>query len=477
MERSEDVFIYVPYDYTPHWKVTVDGTDVTDDLRGFKFTNTLINRSVGSFEITLDDTDGTYSDTYSGNETVIIYLDLDGSFSTSSFKGTVETLERKKTSAGFTLVLKGSHVSVDTLNVHVTESIEAKNVSTTLKDLIDDYLAGFTYNNVDTITETITTNWSNKPLRECISDICNVANADCYVDNSNDFHFFEKNSITNTDDAVTPDTCIENKGIGEDITKQKTKVVVIGSDDEGMPIIYTSGTGNKEKIIVDNNANTMDEVKARAIAELNDKIGTDIVGKAECFYMNYITPGELIWVSLPFNNIYNTYKAVKVTHDFKNMHRGYPTTEIEVSNPRKGVPEFMRDRLERELSQEAIDNPNKMDYTYNFTFDDSTNLNHSNTAIKNGELILKSGETEGTATSDAKETDDTITQMELRFAGSDLDSSKFEISSNNGLSWHTVDSGDLVDAEEGQNLKLRITLNSTTNNPTPKVESAVILYK
>ena len=140
------------------------------------------------------------------------------------------------------------------------------------------------------------------------------------------------------------------------------------------------------------------------------------------------------------------------------------------------MPHVFKKRMQKELAREEITNPNKLKYTYNFQFDDDTNLNHSNTEVSDGALILETGEDAGIMTSDAMTLPEDITQVELKFKGKDLNASTFKVNTNNGIgAYETLTKNTAVTVTSGKRIKLKVTLNRDSDNTMPTVDSVALL--
>jgi len=399
------VFLPLPRPFTPNWKITItrggtkdtiaDTTDtsVTDNLLDFKC-ELIATESIGTFEMTIDNNAGTYDDLYSGGETVIIYSSL-RNVTTKLFEGIMEKPEKKFTNdAGSQLAVKGTHVSSQLLDITVTKSYANQTASYILKDIIDNYTdfdgdgtKDYTYSNVTTTTDTYNIDWTHKPFWDCVIDLCNLENYECYVDNDKDFHFFERGSITNSNHAIVlNDNYRSVDGLGPDTKLVRNRVIVYGRDDENQMIIATSENSTsqltynvKEKVVSDTSIKTYDEAKARADAELALLKDTETRGSAVSTAMlpiqnttTALNPGEQIPISIPILHIHNYYSIAKLTHKLDSS--GDYTTEIEVRSQVTKIPHLFKQRIEKEKGLEDIFNPNELRNSYNLTFDDFSNV-------------------------------------------------------------------------------------------------------
>lgn len=490
--RTKKGFIWIPRPFTPEFMVKQEiiknstTYNVVTKMRYLEF-NKPTQHEIGKFKIIIDNNAGTYTNLFEGGETAKFYLDM-SSGTTKEFEGYIEDVNNTFTDRGYELEISGSQMAGKLLDITVTASFTDEAIEDILEEIVADFApSDFSYDKATYPCSTkATINWSHKPFWECFNDLCKLAGYDGYVDNDEDedntydFHFFEENSLECTLDAVVfKDNVIDIEGLRKDTIDVKNKIIVYGLD--GL-IVYTaedassiSSYGIKEKIIRDDNITTDAEAKERANAELELEKEKKLKGRTKTWGMVYLNQGEKIWITIPPQKIHGQYKILnykqKIDRDF------IFTTEVDVQKPIKGIPHFFKERLKTELAHEKIENPNLMKFSYNFTFNDDTNCNHSNTETGDGKLRLMSGQTSGTMTSDACIATDNITQIEIRAEGKDLRGSTFDISVDNSISWDLDVSPDTlhVTTMTGKYLMIRANLRNTTYNV--EIDSLAVLYK
>jgi len=471
--------IWIPRVHSINWKVLINTTNITADLLKCECT-LAATEEIGSFKIELDNNSEEYTGKWSGGETVKIYLDF-ADATTEVFRGYIERIKNIHGGKGYILEITGRHVAGELLDITVTESYSNKRIDDILKDIVTKYATGFTYNKATyPCSIKATVNWSHKPFWECVIDLCNLASYDCYVNNAKALIFFSEGSILNTKEAaIWNDTLLSVEGLGEDTVDVKNKIIVYGEDDEGMPIIYTAEDAAsqaayniKERIIKDADIRTMNEAKERAEAELALLKQPETRGKVKTILAPGLNPGEMMWISNPVQKIHGIYKIIKFTHKILE------DVTICVVERERILPHVFKKRMARELALEEILNPFKLKYSYNFTFDDDTQVeSHSNTQTLDGSLQLIPGETSGTMISKAKIAEINISKTELRLIGQDLAISRFWISVDNGISWESVTENTLHTVTgTGKKLKVKVQLRSDSANPKPLIRSLAILF-
>ena len=486
----DDGFIIIPREFSPDWKVEVirtDGTvdDVTNDVLYCKY-NLIVTEGIGDFEIRLDDGSEVYAGYYSGTEIVRIYIDNGTSASTKRYEGKVEKV-KKIYKDSYQLQLIGRHISKELFEILVTKSYSNTLASTILTNLVTSYLTGYTTNNVTATTDFISISWSDKPFWDCIRDLCEMSNFDFYVDDDKDLHFFQRNSILYREEVIWTDEVIEVTGLGDTTFDIKNRVRIYGQDDSGLPVVYTANDlisqaayGSIEAPpISDGSIKTYEEAKKVGDGQIALWKAKKFQGQAIVYGFPTVLAGNHIWVSLPEHSIQGTYRIMQVTQEIGlEISEGFRTT-LSIEKPIKDLTLVLRD------SQRSIEgkdtsksqNPNQLKFSYNFPFSDTSNIESmSSTEISNGKLILSSGANTGTMTTSARTVSDIITKVELRYEGTALDQSTFEISVNNGLNWETVTRDNLLTvANTGKFLKIKVTL-IISGSTRGELDGLTILY-
>lgn len=488
-------FVWIPRKFSWNYGVKIGSDTITrNDILDIKF-NRVATGGIGEFALLLDNNAETYTDEYTGGEAVEIYLDYkDGD--TLQFKGIIEKSAKVHGDMGSQYEIKGRHVSSQAYNITVTKDYTNIELSVILKELISEYLTDYTYTNVETTNVTATITWEHKPFWDCVIDLCLLANRnDCYVDNDKDFHFFAENSKHCHLEACIlgpkGSNIINVSGIGNNVSEVKNKIKVYGKTTDGQDIIYTntdatSSTSYKvrERIIKDNLVTTVAQAEERAQAELDKLKSAETEVELLTFGQPLINPGETIWVSITQFRVLSKYKIVKYEHSLGIKNSYFFTTKLYLQKEPKKFPQIFKERMEKELQSSNRVNPNDMDYTYNFDFDSDTyTVSHSNTKVSNSYLMLASG-TSGTWISKDKSISDNITRVEIRATGSDLNASNFLISVDSGVSWESVTPGfygaggtEYAVLGTGNQIRVKVILNSDADNATPRLDNLVAYFK
>lgn len=479
----EKAFHWLPKSGSVYIEITVDGTSIKNYYTAAEFSRGICP-DTGSFKIKLINSNGRFSDVYTGGETVKFYIDRTDA-TTQRFEGKVDTV-RYEMDAFQTVVLEGGHLSSELLDLTVTKEYNGnKTCDEILKDIVDTYLTGYTYTNVNSSDVSPTVKWSNKPFWDAINDLCKLAVAtttsslkrfDCFVDDDLDFHFFKENSKETTTEAVVlGQTLIKLQGFGEQTTLTKNKIIVYGDDGKGLPILRISENATDQsdywvKELVEKNTDINTEEYAESLSDaLLDNTATEKEGKASCFMLEALTPGYRIWVSEPNSKITEQIKVSKFTQKFP-----LKMTDV-ILQKKRSLATILKDQSLRTIANEEIINPYECTKSINFTFDDFSKLSawDSNITILDGKIYLGSGTT-GTATSKVYNQSVDYTKVHLLVVGEKLDGAEFKLSTKGTTdTLKTIYPNTLNTIESGKDVMLKIYLNSAD----VRIDSIALLLK
>lgn len=482
---AREIFIPIPKVRDTNVKIEINDVDVTKLIDSSKWIkpSTL---SRGSFTLKLKNAGGRISNVYSKGQTVKCYLDNTDA-TTLQFRGRIDYPKDILIREGQWLEIEGRHRSYLLSEIQVCHSTNGTPTDTgqILKDIMDKYASDFTYTNVNLSGIKIEVEWNYVPFMDCLRFLCKKAVFDAYVDDDLDMHYFEQGSIFNSSEAIIEgDNFLRTEEIGTDDYYEKTRVIAIGKDDEGIPIIHTAisiGEGNdiREVKIQDNSADTYEAVKALAEAELDDLENRPVQAIIVSYGLETINSGDKLWIVVPRQGIYNKYRVIQVVHKF-SQKEGW-TTESTVEKEILGTEELFKERIREERMVSGVNNINKLDFSYNFKFDDDNlTITHDQTRVSGGLLELSSSSySEGTWVSKIRELPSNATFVELRYVGKDLEASKFYFRfTGNEADWQEFGGQRILKIPKptGKNLQVKINLIKNDANPWPIVKSGTALY-
>ena len=471
--------IWLPRAWTPRYKVEIDGVDVTTNVLSAEFTQGIIGVD-SPCKVTLVDPVGDYATLYTGGETIEYFADLvDGT--TSRWKGTLDA-PRKSFSGLYQMELIGSHYQSDLLDLTVTEEYTAQNADDIYKDIVSKYLPGHTTTNITASTTNLTIKWDNKPIYDCVVDLCEQAGFDAYLDSDKDHHFFEQESIVSSAETmVWNDNIKEIKNLGTDTVEVKNRIIVYGEDEQGLPIVYqvddivsqsSAGIGKvTEKVIKDTSVRTYEQAKDLGDGTLAQEKDKANKGEVKTLLMPGINPGDMEWLTQPVQGINDTFRIVKYTHTIPIME-----TNVIISKENT-IPTLFKDRKKSDLAKENITNPFKMTGSLNLPFDLASDYDSgasSTIEISESKLKITSGNASGIMVSKRRTETTDITNTYLRVVGDVLSGAIYAVSANDGGSWETINlEEEYILSAPGRNLRLKITLSNTDT----RVDSVSLMYK
>jgi hypothetical protein len=532
--RARGGFVYTPLGdvFYPKWKILITDDSsavhtISDFTTGTPTNNFLISgsytrpvtTSLASANITFDNSDGQFTNTFNGGEVVEIYADY-GSATTLQFRGKIDNVTYSIDSSGGFVVEASARDYPELVDWGTTGRAVSSYASIILLDLFYenfsdiklDFWNGTAWSRAtydyDTRTLTwdpaaptfpttsITTSWQNKKGWQVIQDICERAGLSCYMDYDTTnstwvLKTFITDAIKNNAEAVTyggnliscNDFGLDNTGIYNSITvfgKQESDNIILLATEESNTSI--ASLWKRQKVINDSALTTNTEVREKAQSELAKGIQSLYTGKLRVVGMNTLKPGEQVMVFIPFIQISGYYTVSRYTTEI-SLNGGF-VTSLDIKRESYKVANLFKEKINVEEESKAYLNLNNMTDSFNIYFDESPSLiEHSDTEEVDGKLQLQTGEVSGIATSVGHSTEFVITSCEFRrYSNFPVDANDiYEVSNDNGITWETYDvsSGEIHNfSSSGSVLKIRITLNRTLSTDTsPTYESVVLLYK
>lgn len=473
--------------------ISLDGTvtNVTDDTLICEC-SMVATDSIGEFVINIDNNAGDYNNKWIGGEIINCYVDYNDA-TNLVFKGILKSIKGINIDDGDNdLEIKGTHISGVLLGGKpITKSYIDTEISVILKDIITTYTTGFTTTNVNTTTTTTSIGWEDAPFWKVVIDLCNEAQFELYVDNNYDFHFFARNSIENTQEAIIEeDTLLSQEGLTDVTYDVINRVKIEGKESDGIKILYvldeSDGGEIKQVTIKDESIDTMAKAIARANAEIKPAI---VEGVAKCYGLPQLNAGELVYVDITSYDIVALYRVAKIIHRFGHEVDFMYESDVYLDNQPKSFQHVLSDGVIKTIETASKTNSNDMEYSYSYPFDDISEASTlTNMTISNGSLKITSGTT-GTFISTSTTAYATHSYMEVRAStNSDViigTSAIIGASFDNGVSYVNVSSiglngaiGGKIDIPEGNRgtkIKLKIILTSTTTYPKPEINGISVL--
>lgn len=471
-QRSFTPIVWIPPIYTPNVRITVersDGTvdDITDEIIDFRLEDGA-TETIGNFEFAVPNTNNQYTSAWSGMEIVRFFSDYaPGTPTTLRFRGRIE----KPSKQGNNVKVTGRVETLFVFDQKITKTYTAQDVGFIVKDLFDNYGGSrFDTSSVPLDTEVVlTVEWVDKNFWEAITDICNQAGYDCFVDSGLVVQFFEQGSVNNTEDAIVHENNLMETGdFAPDIQFVKNKVRVYGSSIGGVQIIYTANDldsqasrGVRRENIKDDSITSYALAKELGDFKLAELKDPPQVGEVKSFLIATIQPGENLRISDPDNGITpGFYRIIKYTHEI-SQENGFLTTVVMNKEPKRISHVFKEQISSADRKTGVIKNNYDMDFSTTELFDADTGT-HSNTEITDGLLQKESAGSDGTWISTTFQTPDglNVSQLVFRAQGDNITGSTYEVSLDGGVSFETVSVDELVTptATSGGDIVVKVTV-------------------
>lgn len=477
--KLDRAFIFIPYPTTRiASSVLIDGVEYggSDGRSIFEITVTRrVTSGVSNAMIKLRNVNGYLNNIIQTGQVVKIYLDYDQG-TTKLFEGLIYTKEQSFDKTPFLIVKAldyGAQAMKTIVNkVYTTETA----ISTIFTELVSEFLTGYTTNNVTTTVETAQPTFSDKPLFDCFQDLIKLLNSDYdfYFDFDKDLHMFQKGTIFNSNEAVLYSINIKTLSIIEkDESDVYDKITVYGDTIDGVPILYTAGTGLNGKAYRDNGLTSIEEAKAKAQSMLAIEQNTEKYGEVTVTGMPKLIPGNAIFVWSPDQNIEGEFLVNEFTHKLDD--KGFQTS-FKLQERQRIVDTFsvlFQNRIKQEQATSIVQNPFNMKYSFIVNFDDSSQVaTFTNTEIQDNYLKVSSGNSGITATI-THDADIDITKAHLKVSGDSLTDITYQVSVDDGNTYQSIaPETDTVLSTKGSKLKIKILFSSSTT----RIKTVGILY-
>ena len=495
---------------------TYSGSAASNYTITASFTRPIMN-SIGSFNFKLANIGGRFLNKFNGGEVVKLYLDYTDA-TTLLFYGRIDNVEYGLSMGdGFFVNIKGR--DYPELTDKLVTGVESGStgdvaIAGVLNNFYSDVKLQFwngsswiiaTYNSTsDSITWSgdgsafpstqINTTYQHKKGLSVISEFCQKCGIDCYMhydDSAAQWYLrtFIKEAIINTTSNIAYGVnLLSLSSYGKDTTQIYNRAIVYGNTESDNIMLLkteddTASQSNlwiKEKVFNESDLTTMEEVQEKANYEKTEGINVNNIGNLTTVCLPNIMPGEMITASIPYCNINGQHKVYSVTHNFKNNF----TSSVQLTANSKNVVDMFVQKVNGEEFVSALKNPNNMQNSYTIYFNESPAImTLTSTEITDEKLRLIDGETSGYAISDYLETDNDITQCELRkYENFETVNDSYQVTNDGGVTWEDyteIGDGEIHTFEtSGNDLGVRLDLARVSSSATsPSYESISLLYK
>lgn len=492
---DEGLIVFELQDSTPNTQVNIGDLDVSTDISSHTFTRVSTDR-LSTFSIELNNPKGKYNKDIKEGDVVLIYLDNENG-DTLQFRGKVDSSTPGLLRDYFIRVTGRDRPEL--IDMRYTGTFDDENIVDFFEAVITDLnnRAGYTVvtfdsDNFPTTSATISSSFDRIPYLEVLKKGARKAGWEFYIDTDEGGSIKAKNKgdvSDKVDDAIMSGVnFMGTDGISNDSTYQKNAITVHGDNFEGCLVMWYKGTSSftpwmKEEDITDASVRTRQQAQDRVTMDFNEFSVARKQGSIRCTGLPSLVPTKAI-------DAHVTY-VIDGTFQIKEYTDSYSINGFESSVVLEQLSDIdialISENSRRIKDIQSVNDPNAMKYAYHFTFDNEDDQESAiGVTMSNGKLKLNSDIDQGTWESKALTLPENVTQFEVRVNGNDdSDLSTFEASANNG---ETKDVATVTELNgnpgtlgtfttSGKKVKIKITLNSDTDNPSPALESADLLIK
>ena len=472
------MFIWIPPNRTTKWSCTIAGIDVTNFILFGDFPHGLISEEL-LCEIEVDNSGEDFTGKFQARDEIIFLMDFSAG-TTVQFKGELEEALPKDQDGLFKIAIKGAHFTAQFLDINASEEYTGAKISDIRKDLIDKYLPGFTYTNIEENEKTIDITFVRLPLLDCFLKLDIEGDEDTFIDFDKDIHTFKRESHNNDNEAVVwNDNLLDLRGLGKDSAEVRNKIQVLGELD-GLPVVYESEDSSsqttyraKEKIVTDNAVTDEDQAKSLADAERDQLKNPKVQGSADSLFMPQLIPGYMTHVIHPPQKIQARYRPVKFV-----FHVPDESTTV-FFNQERSIPKLFKDRIRKSQEQEKNVNPFKMKRSYLFSYNDESKTDlasTSNITFEDGKIKKTPGTETGTWVSNVKTSDLAAVSASLEVIGEDLGGATYEFQADSQADTQSI-SPNATSATEVANTGTQIKLIIKITSDNTRIDTAGLYWK
>lgn len=441
---------------------TYDVTDLVIDAE-FKLSTT---ETIGSFNLTVDNSAEVYTSVFNGWNKVYLYLDYGSEATTKIFTGMIE----KPAKSNNNIVLSGQSSAARFYKKFITYSATNKAKSEILTDIIGENFSDLGTSGVEENSTLATVNYSEVYFQDIITDLCGD-NYEGYVDEDFVMQYFEAGSRTNQTEAVVHDmNLISSSVTPTDLEQYYNNIRVYGKDKDSIPLLYTSkdessitNYDQRDLKIEMTTLTKADEVARVAEYEKAKNTKEILSGNVTSLALPTLKPGEKLRVSDPQNGIPPAeYQTKEITFTFSNDEP--PFTEVVIEKSYTSMSKYLGGRFKYETDVSNRLNPLGLDYSYIVDFLTNAGTFNGTSRVASGvgqdqEVFLRipSAGT-GTWVSPALQLEKAPdTTVQFRLSGEKIEGVSLEYSFNGGTTYTTWGSGD-VEIIASDEIVLRVTI-------------------
>jgi len=466
--RRVKAFAWVPPNTSAEFNfelIKKDGTivDFTDRWEAVQIMDG-VTEGIGTFKLKIPDPNEEFHNAFLGGEQFLYRSDYATSATTLRFKGRIEKVGHQNN----TFMASGRSEALFVADVTVTQTFEGQDAADIVRSLFSIYGEGrFTTTNVEASTgQTLNLAFRQKPFWKCIEEICLAVDRSCYVDATDDVHFFEKGTQINNDESIIHEfNLLDQSDFSDDLAQVRNRIVFYGANIDGGQILYTAEDkdsiaefGVKEEIINDQNVSTFNEAQENAESILAFKKDPPKVGDVKSILLATVRPGDSFYISNPSGNLPPArYNTISYEHDFS---QDLLSTKVTIERKSRQLSQLLKRRVETENDlQNASENPHELRFSRVVTYVNEDTASETNVEQVNGVLKLVSAGS-GVWLSGSRILPANLNNVFVRTFGDALTGVTVEVSGNGGVTFQEIAADTLANISEatGTNLVIQVTL-------------------
>ena len=512
----------------PQWLIQIEAQsdgqtyDITQYVPRGRI-NRRATTSLSNFEFTLDNPAGKYKGKFQAGDYVNFYYDYtETSPTVIRFRARIDkVLDNLSYEDGYTLSITGRDYpsfadTFITMGFSTANILDAFKGTSGSQDSQGNYANGLLHNSglilkiydpydstwkaysdvLKTRTQydkTVTDNFEDKSCLSISAQIASDSDIDwrIYYDSSDSkwyIYIHPEEAVKNTTErGILGQNLFRVSNYGKDTTKEANRIKTIGEVDGSITRFRTksdtlrqSALWVKDMVQQVTDLNTDALVLARTNATLSLRKEEEDTGSLSSTGMPTLQPAEKIHISVPY---IKTGDVLVKSFDLSfGMDTGFESN-LDIKEREERFEDIFKNIINDQTNVIPTNNPNGMKNAKVYDFSDAANFSLISCEINQNVLVLKSGETTGTATNTAIIADDNITQFELRIEVNNYLNCEYRVSNDGGATFETYTLGSVGSAESvhiftsvGKNLVLEITLEER-NSASPEFNKINLMWK
>src|SRR3990167_6659089 len=376
-------FLILPLVQTnPKAVITINSLNITPDFENLNFT--LETNGVSGFNIILDNSNGKYIDAFKPGQTVNIGLDYEDGSNTKLIGKIDNPSIFSLTSSGWTCQITGRdfpELEDDVLSI----DFDVVNGNTAFNSVITSFNSAYanriSAGSIPTTSISINYKFRDIPYIEILRYIAKKCGWDFRISTAGVITAFEEGTTDqyNYDESIiSGDNMTSCSNFGRKYSEVKNFIKGYGTNSEGCMTLWTSKdqdsineTWKKVALIQENSADSNLRIKDRTDKEINKLKDAEKKGSLGSLGIDTLLPGQSLYCFVFQADVNGFLIAKRITHNYGPD--GWDTY-VELNEKEIGGLELFNEISDNIQSVKDYQNPNNMQFSYNFKFKSSENI-------------------------------------------------------------------------------------------------------